>query len=98
MFTALPVLPIVVLPEPSVNIAATVKADVRKSPPARGFLRRGFLGPSSSAVPVDPQPTPDVSVGVSSSALVVRDACPPSLPWIGLFLVLRMFVLWWGFR
>jgi hypothetical protein len=77
MFTALPVLPTVVLPEPSVNLAAIVKADVRKSPPAMGLLRQGFLGPSSSAVPVDPQPTPDGSVGVLSSALVVRDVSSP---------------------
>ncbi|GLT53251.1 hypothetical protein SLA2020_265360 [Shorea laevis] len=60
-----------------VQMAAIVKADVRKSPPARGCLRRGFLGLSSSAVPVDPQPTPDGLVGVLSSALAVRDVCSP---------------------
>ncbi|GLT66248.1 hypothetical protein SLA2020_386230 [Shorea laevis] len=59
MLTAPPVLPIVVLPKPSVNIVATVKADVRKSPSVRGFLQLGFL-PSFSAVPIHPQPTPDV--------------------------------------
>ncbi|GLT69140.1 hypothetical protein SLA2020_413160 [Shorea laevis] len=80
MFIALPVLPIVVLPESSVKIAVTVKADVRKSPPVSGFLRRGFLKPSSSVVPVDPQPSPNVLVGVSSSALVVKDVCPLVTP------------------
>jgi hypothetical protein len=54
MFTAPPVLPNVMLPELSVKIAATMKADVQKSPAVRGFLWRGFLRLSSSVVPVDP--------------------------------------------
>jgi hypothetical protein len=52
-----------------VQMAAIVKVDVRKSPPVRGCLWGGFLGLSSSAVPVDPQPTPDGlvhSLGLSS--------------------------------
>lgn len=53
MFTP-KVLPTIVFPEPFVKLEANVKAVVRKSPPARGFLWRGFLRPSSSAVSVDP--------------------------------------------
>jgi hypothetical protein len=61
---------VIVVSGPFGRFTATVKADVQKSPPPRGLLRRRFFRPSP-AVKVH-HPSPEVSVALSL-ALVVRE-------------------------
>jgi hypothetical protein len=59
------------------GVAASVKAVVKHTTPARGFLRRGFLNPS---IQVNSIPLPKVSVALSSTLIKGKWGGKDSLP------------------
>jgi hypothetical protein len=58
-------------------VAASVKAVVKHTTPATGFLRRGFLNPS---IQVNSIPLPKVSVALSSTLIKGKWGGKDSLP------------------
>lgn len=55
-----------------------MKANAWRSPPAKGFLRQGFLGPSPT-VQVSSLPSPKVLIVTSLSSVVKEDGVDEEL-------------------